>query len=244
MTAIFIKELQSFFHSSTGYLILFIFLTMNGLFLWVFPGAFNILDSGFADLSNFFLLAPWVFLFLIPAITMRSFSEEKKLGTLELLLIKPISKEKLVLAKFLGAFMLCVLALLPTLLYIVAISELGITRGNIDLGVVMGSYFGTLFLIALYTAIGIFCSTLSPNQIFAFILGGLLCFLLLYLPDMLAGLFPDGTTQQSIKTFGARIHFDSIGKGILDTRDMVYFLSLTLFFLYLAMLWIKNSGEK
>ena len=244
MVAIFLKELQSFFHSPIGYLILVIFLTLNGLFLWVFPNVFNIFSYGFADLSNFFLLMPWVFLFLIPAITMRSFAEEKKMGTLELLLIKPISIKNIVIAKFLGAFFLCVVALLPTGLYISAISELGMTKANYDLGVIMGSYFGTLFLVGLYTSIGIFCSTLSNNQIVAFVLATLLCFSLLYIPDVLSELFLEGRFQELLKNIGAQVHFDSIAKGVLDSRDIIYFLSLTGFFLFLAMTGIKKMNAK
>ncbi len=244
MYAIFIKELHAFFHATIGYLILIIFLTLSGLFLWVFPNTFNIFSAGFADLSNFFLLMPWVFLFLVPAITMRSFAEEKKMGTLELLVIKPIARRNIVIAKFLGAFFLCVVALLPTGLYITAISALGMTTANYDLGVIMGSYFGTLFLIGLYTSVGIFCSSLSNNQIVAFVLATLLCFSMLYIPDALSEMFFDGRVQEVLKNLGARVHFDSVAKGILDSRDIIYFLSLTGFFLYLAMVGIKKKHTK
>src|SRR5690606_39182336 len=178
MFAIFKREVRSFFTSPIGYLIVGSFLLLNGLFLWVFKGEYNIFDYGFADLGNFFLLAPWIFVFLVPAITMKSFSEERKMGTLELLLIKPISIGKLVSGKFLGAFLLCIIAIVPTVVYVFAISDLGVIEGNYDLGVVLGSYFGLLFLIAAYTSIGIFASTLSDNQIIAFIVGILLCFLI------------------------------------------------------------------
>ncbi|MEM1258527.1 MAG: ABC transporter permease subunit [Bacteroidota bacterium] len=176
MMAIFKKELHSFFNAPIGYLIVLFFILINGLFLWVFRGSFNIFDYGFADLSNFFLLLPWGFLFLIPAITMRSLSEERKLGTLELLLIKPISKTKIVLGKFLGAVAVGLIALVPTIVYVFAISDLGITPGNYDVGLVIGSYFGTIFLLALYCSMGIFASSLSDNQLFAFVLGAVLCF--------------------------------------------------------------------
>lgn len=186
---------------------------------------------------------PWVFLFLIPAITMRSFAEENKMGTLELLLIKPITIENIVLGKFLGAFALCLIALLPTVLYVSIISALGMTAGNYDLGVVLGSYFGTLFLIGLYTAIGIFCSALSKNQIVAFILATVLCFLLLYVPDTLSETFLEGRTQQLLQNLGARVHFDSIAKGILDSGDIIYFLSLTGFFLFLTVVQIRKNNS-
>ena len=151
MIAIFKREIQSFFTSPIGYLVVGLFLVLNGLFLWVFKGPFNIFEYGFADLGNFFLLAPWVFLFLIPAITMKSFSEEKKLGTLELLFIKPISLWETVIGKFLGTFCLALIAILPTLLYVYTISQLGVTIGNLDMGMVLGSYFGLRhWIICLY----------------------------------------------------------------------------------------------
>ena len=243
MLAIFKKEIQSFFTSPVGYLIIGLFLVLNGLFLWVFKGEFNIFDFGFADLSNFFSLAPWIFLFLIPAISMKSFSEERKLGTLELLLLKPISTPKIVLGKFWGIFVLCLLAIVPTVIYVFAISSLGIEEGNYDLGVVLGSYFGLLFLIASYASIGVFASSLTDNQVFSFILALLLAFLIFYGFEVIATLFSDGDTQEAIKYFGAKSHFKSIGKGIIDTRDIVYFLSLTGFFLYLTTIRLKNLAK-
>ncbi|MEO9511088.1 MAG: gliding motility-associated ABC transporter permease subunit GldF [Flavobacteriaceae bacterium] len=240
MFAIFKREVQSFFTSPIGYLIIGFFLLLNGLFLWVFKGDYNIFDYGFADLGNLFLLAPWIFIFLIPAITMKSFSEERKVGTLELLLIKPITLWKLVLGKFWGAWLLCILAVLPTLIYVFAISDLGIVKSNYDLGILLGSYFGLLFLIGLYTAIGIFSSTLSNNQIVSFILGVLVCFLLFNGFDATSSLFSNGETQQFVQGLGAKSHFESIAQGILDTRDLIYFISLTLLFLYLTFLRLKQ----
>jgi ABC-2 type transport system permease protein len=216
------------------------FLLLNGLFLWVFKNEYNIFDYGFADLGNFFLLAPWIFVFLVPAITMKSFSEERKMGTLELLLIKPISIWKLVLGKFWGALLLCIIAVVPTLVYVFAISKLGMVEGNYDLGVVLGSYFGLLFLMACYTSIGIFASTLSDNQIIAFLVGILVCFLIFNGFNAIATLFSDGETQQTVQSLGAKAHFDSIARGVIDTRDLVYFISLTLVFLYLTFQRLKQ----
>ena len=243
MLAIFRKEIKSFFTSPIGYLIIGLFLVLNGLFLWVFKGAFNILDYGFADLSNFFLLAPWVFLFLIPAITMKSFSEERKLGTLELLLIKPVSILKIVLGKFSGAFVLCLLAVLPTITYVFSISDLGLPSGNFDIGIVIGSYFGLLFLIATYASIGIFASSLSDNQILSFILGIAICFLIFYGFEALATLVSDGDTGQLLQSFGIKAHFESIARGIIDIRDIIYFLSLTFFFLYLTKVRLNTISK-
>ena len=240
MFAIFKREVRSFFTSSIGYLIVGSFLLLNGLFLWVFRGDYNIFDYGFADLGNFFLLAPWIFIFLVPAITMKSFSEERKMGTLELLLIKPISIWKLVLGKFWGAFLLCVIAVIPTLIYVFAISNLGMIEGNYDLGMVLGSYFGLLFLIGCYTAIGVFASTLSDNQIIAFLVGILSCFLIFNGFDALSSLFSNGDTQYFLRSLGAKSHFDSIARGVIDTRDLVYFISLTLLFLFLTYQRLKQ----
>ncbi len=243
MIAIFKREIRSFFTSVTGYLVIGLFLALNGLFLWVFKGPFNIFDYGFADLSSFFLLAPWVFLFLIPAITMKSFSEEKKLGTLELLFIKPIGLWQMVLGKFLGTFVLGLIALVPTLLYVYVVSQLGTTVGNLDMGLVIGSYFGTLFLMGCYTAVGLFASTLSENQIVAFIIGVLLCFLLYYGFEGLSTLFTDGQVAVFVQNLGMKHHFESISRGVLDTRNLIYFVSLTAFFLFLSVVQLKNTAR-
>ena len=239
MVAIFKREIESFFTSPIGYMVIGLFLVLNGLFLWVFKGPFNIFDYGFADLSNFFLLVPWIFLFLVPAITMRSFSEEKKLGTLELLFIKPISLWQTVMGKFLGSFSLTFLALIPTLLYVYTISQLGVIPGNLDMGMVVGSYFGLLFLMASYTAIGLFASTLSENQIVAFIIAMVLSFLMLYGFESLATIMPSGNTMIFVQELGMKAHFESIARGVIDTRDIVYFMSLTLFFLFLTLNQLK-----
>ncbi len=244
MLAIFKREIQSFFTSPVGYMVVGLFLILNGLFLWVFRGAFNIFDYGFADLENFFLLAPWVFLFLIPAITMRSFSEEKKLGTLELLLIKPLTIWQIVLGKFLGAITLAFITLLPTLLYVYTIAQLGTTIGNMDLGVVLGSYLGLFLLIASYAAIGVFSSAQSDNQIVAFIISVVLCFVLYYGFNGLATLFPNGETALPIQNLGMKVHFDRFSRGVLDTRDLVYFGSLSLFFLFMTSIKLKNGHRQ
>ncbi|HMB63580.1 MAG TPA: gliding motility-associated ABC transporter permease subunit GldF [Eudoraea sp.] len=240
MMAIFKREINSFFTSAAGYLVIGLFLVLNGLFLWVFKGPFNILDYGFADLSKFFLLAPWVFLFLIPAITMKSFAEEKKSGTIELLFIKPIPVWHTVMGKFLGTVTLALIAILPTLLYAYTVANLGSTVGNLDTGLVWGSYFGILFLIALYTAIGLFASALTDSQIVAFLLGLVLCFGLYYGFEALATLFPDGTASLFVGNLGMKSHFEGIAAGVLDTRDLFYFLSLAAFFLYLTVVQTNN----
>jgi ABC-2 type transport system permease protein len=237
MFAILKKEIHSFFASPIGYLVIAIFLLLNGLFLWVFKGEFNILDYGFADLSAFFLLAPWILIFLIPAVTMRSFSDEKKQGTLELLLTKPIPHYRIVLGKYLGAFILILLALIPTLLYVYTVYQLGNPIGNLDLGTIAGSYFGLLFLTSSYTAIGVFSSTLSDNQIVAFIVSVFLCFFFYIGFEGIA----DVTSSHFIDQLGMNSHYKSMSRGVLDTRDILYFLSITLFFVVLTVIRISNS---
>ncbi|MGB7786633.1 MAG: gliding motility-associated ABC transporter permease subunit GldF [Salinimicrobium sp.] len=234
MFAILKKEINSFFAGPIGYLVIGLFLLLNGLFLWVFKGQYNIFDNGFANLSPFFTLAPWIFLFLIPAITMKSFSEEIKQGTLELLLTKPISTTQLVLGKYFGALSLVILALIPTLLYVVTIYYLGKPEGNLDYGVIIGSYFGLLFLGGCYTSIGIFASILSPNQVVSFILAVFLCFISFFAFDALADLNLFSFGAFGAEDLGLSSHYESISRGVIDTRDLVYFISFSAFFLALT----------
>lgn len=241
MLAIFKREIQSFFTSPIGYLVIGLFFLLNGLFLWVFKGPFNIFDYGFADLGNFFLLAPWIFLFLIPALTMRSFSEEKKLGTLELQLIKPITHWQLAMGKFLGTFVLVLVILLPTFLCVYTISQLGVTIGNLDMGLVYGSYIGLLFLAAAYNAIGLFTSVLTENQIIAFILSTVLCFFMYYGFEALATVFSNGKLGLFIRELGMKSHFEGVARGVLDSRDFIYFISVSGFFLLLVVVQLKHG---
>lgn len=238
MKALLLREIKSFFGSPTGYLVIAIFLLLNGLFLWVFDGDFNIMNSGFADLSPFFTISPWILIFLIPAVTMRSFSDEKKQGTIELLLTRPISITGIVNGKFFGAFVLILLALLPTLIYVSVISNLGSPQGNIDMGSTTGSYFGLLFLIGGYTAIGIFTSSLSDNQIVAFIASVFLCFLFYFGFEGLAAYA--GEFSALVASLGMDYHFKSMSRGVLDTRDIIYFLSIAILFLSLTVYQLKK----
>ena len=237
MKSILLREIKSFFGSPIGYLVIAIFLLLNGLFLFVFEGEYNILNSGFADMGPFFTLTPWIFIFLIPAVTMRSFSDEKKAGTLELLLTRPLTVWQIVLGKFFGALFLIILAILPTLIYIVVLSNFSMD-GTLDYGSIAGSYFGLLFLISGYTAIGIFTSSLSDNQIVAFILSVFVCFLLYFgfegistMADQYASL---------VASFGMESHFRSMGRGVLDTRDITYFVSVAVLFLSLTVFKLKS----
>ena len=232
MFSILKKEFNSFFASPIAYLVIGIFLLINGLFLWVFKDDFNILNAGFADLNPFFYLAPWVFIFLIPAITMKSFSDEFNSGTIELLKTKPISNWQIVQGKFLAALLLVVIALLPTITYVYTVYELGNPIGNLDVGSILGSYIGLLFLAATYTAVGLFTSTLSKNQIVAFILGVFITFFLYYGFDAIANSFQENSI--TIQQLGIHQHFKSISRGVIDTRDLVYFISVTIFFLFIT----------
>lgn len=238
MKSIALRELKSFFGSPIGYLVIALFLILNGLFLWVFEGDYNILNSGFADMSPFFTLSPWILLFLIPAVTMRSFSDEKKQGTLELLLTKPLSIWEIVNGKFLGAFLLILIAIIPTFIYVIVISNLGLPEGNIDMGSTLGSYFGLLFLIASYSAIGIFTSSLSDNQIVAFLIAVFVSFFFYFGFDGIASLIP--SFSNFISAIGMQEHFKSMSRGVLDTRDIIYFASITAAFLSFTVYKLKS----
>jgi ABC-2 type transport system permease protein len=238
MKSIVLREIKSFFGSPIGYLVIAIFLIINGLFLWVFEGDYNILNSGFADLTPFFTLSPWILIFLIPAVTMRSFSDEKKQGTLELLLTKPLSIWQIVNGKFLGALLLIVMAIIPTFIYVEVISGLGMPEGNIDMGSTIGSYFGLVFLIAGYTSIGIFTSTLSENQIVAFIIAVFVCFFLYFGFEGLSTLIP--TFSNFVAALGMQTHFKSMSRGVIDSRDILYFGSITVLFLSLTVYNLKS----
>lgn len=238
MKALLLREIKSFFGSPIGYLVIAIFLLLNGLFLWVFEGEFNILNSGFADLSPFFTLAPWILIFLIPAVTMRSFSDEKKQGTIELLFTKPLSVWEIVNGKFFGALLLIIIALLPTLVYVFVLSSLGNPEGNIDMGSTLGSYFGLLFLIAGYTAIGVFTSTLSDNQIVAFIVSVFLCFAFYFGFEGIAAYA--GGFSSFVASLGMDYHFKSMSRGVLDTRDIIYFASIAILFLSFTVYKLKT----
>jgi len=238
LIAILKKEFNSFFASPIAYLVIGVFLLINGLLLFLFKDDFNILNAGFADLNSFFFVTPWVFIFLIPAITMKSFADEFSSGTIELLKTKPISNWQIVLGKFWAVLLLVVIALLSTITYVYTVYQLANPIGNIDFGATIGSYIGLLFLAATYTAIGLFTSTLSKNQIVAFILGVFSTFFLFYGFDAISNSFDNNLTIQQI---GINEHFKSISRGIIDTRDLVYFISVTIFFLFITKTRLENE---
>jgi ABC-2 type transport system permease protein len=226
MTAIFLKELQQFFSSLIGYMAIIVFLLVLGLFMFIFPDT-SILDFGYATLDSFFSIAPYIFIFLIPAITMRSFAEEINTGTIELLSTRPVTELQIILGKYFAALLLVLIAIIPTLIYFFTVYSLASPVGNIDVGGILGSYFGLFFLGAVFVAIGIFCSSITSNQIVAFILGVFLCFFIYLAFSYLSqfGIFV-GKNDYLVESFGLSAHYDAMGKGVIDTRDVVYFLSI------------------
>ncbi len=244
MFALIRKEINTFFSSAVGYLVIAIFLILNGLFLWVFKGQYNILDSGFADLSPFFQIAPWVLLLLVPAVTMRGIAEEKKQGTLELLLTKPIKTWQLVLGKYLGSLSLILIAILPSILYVIAIYILGNPSGNLDVGSTIGSYIVLLLLAATYTAIGIFSSAITNNQIVAFLIALFISFIFYFGFDGLANFDFLGANGYFFEQLGMQLHYERMSQGIIDTRDISYFLSIIFLFLALTVLFLQKSTKK
>jgi len=239
LIAILKKEFNSFFASPIAYLVIGVFLLLTSLFLFIFNNEFNILNAGFADVTPFFYLAPWVFLFLIPAITMKSFADEFNSGTIELLKTKPISDWQIVLGKFWASLLLVCIAIMPTFIYVYTVYQLGNPVGNIDFGSTIGSYIGLLFLVATYTAVGLFTSTLSKNQIVAFILGVFITFILFYGFDAISNSFINNAL--AIKKLGINEHFKSISRGVIDTRDIIYFLSVTIFFLFITKTQLEHE---
>lgn len=226
------KELNAYFSSPVAYLIIGVFLLVNGLFLWIFNDELNIINTGYADLNNFFFLAPWILLFLVPAITMKTLADEFHSGTIEILKTLPISYWQIILGKYLAALSLVCMAIIPTLIYAYSVNQLGSPTGNLDHGSTIGSYLGLLLLASAYTSIGVFSSSISNNQTVAFVLGIMTTFFFYYGFDAIADVLKGNT--YTLKLFGMREHFKSIQKGVVDTRDITYFSSLIAFFLFVA----------
>lgn len=243
MITLLIKEIRSFLSSLIGYIAIAVFITGIGTFMWLVPSesaGSNILDNGFANIDPLFILAPWVYLFLIPAITMRSFSEEKKTGTIELLLTRPLTELQIVLAKYFAGLILVIISLLPTLIYYYSVHQLGYPKGNLDTGGMWGSYIGLLLLGAGFVSVGIFASAISENQVVAFIMAVLLCFITYVGFDFIAasGLF--GKYDAFVKALGMNEHYVSMSRGVIDTRDVIYFVSIIAFFNLLSNLVLKS----
>ncbi len=234
MYALLQKEISSFFSSVNGYLVISVFLVTTGLFLWVIPGEFNILYGGYSTLEPLFYLAPWIYLFLIPAVTMRLFADEKKSGTLELLLVRPLTTYQIIWAKYLSAVIVISLSLLPTFLYFFSVYQLGNPVGNIDTGGTWGSYIGLFLLAAVYAAIGIFASSVTDNQVIAFILAIFLSFFFYTGFESIASIPALNHIQNTIIYLGIDEHYSSISRGVIDSRDIVYFGSVIAFFIVIT----------
>ncbi len=234
------KEISNFFSSLTGYIVVIVFLLSTGLFLWVFHLDFNILDFGYANIDGLFRLAPFIFLFLIPAITMRLFADENKSGTIEILLTLPLTDIQIIIAKYLAAFLLVVFSLIPTLIYFITVYQLGLPPGNLDMGGMWGSYLGLLFLGAAFVSIGLFASSITNNQIISFIVAAFLCgfayigFELIYSFDLF------GSIDLFIKSLGVNEHYSSMSRGVVDTRDIIYFLSVIVLFILLTKISLES----
>ncbi len=242
MYALFVKEVKSFLSSITGFVVIGTFLSLTGLFLWVFDTDFNIPNYGYANVNGLFILSPFVFLFLIPAITMRSFSEEKRSGTIELLLTRPLSDIQIILAKYFAAVILVILSLLPTLIYYFSVYRLGMPPGNIDSGGFWGSFIGLVFLGAAFVAIGIFASSLTVNQVVSFIIAIVLSTFFYMGFEMIYSFSLFGKFDLFIESLGISSHYTSISRGVIDTRDVIYFLSLIT--LFLGLTWYSLGRRK
>ncbi len=240
MYTLFLKELNSFLHSLIGYVVIVVFLALTGLFLWVFPGDLNILDYGYANINGLFILAPWIFLFLIPAITMRSFAEEKRAGTIEMLLTKPLTDVQIIMAKYAASLALLLFSLLPTLVFYFSAHQLGLPKGNIDTGGMWGSYIGLLFLGGAFLSIGIFASSITDNQIISFILAAVLSVFFYTGFELLSSFEWLGQADLFIKSMGIRHHYISMSRGVIDSRDVIYYVSLILVFLALTRLSLES----
>lgn len=238
---LFKKEFRSFFTSATGYIVLALFLLGTGLFLWVLPGGFNVLDGGYAQLDGLFTLAPWLYLFLCPAVTMRLFAEERSQGTLEVLFTRPASKWSLVIGKALSGWALVVMALLPTIVWYITLNFMAEPFGNVDHGAFWGSFIGLILLAGIYCAVGTFASSVSSNQIVAFILAATLCFVLFYGFALVGSLVHSGDLSRIIKSFGIDDHYKSMSRGVIYSLDLLYFFLLSTLFVWLTKLQISKK---
>ncbi len=233
MYPVFKRELFSFLNSLMAYITIGVFLLACALFLWFFPDT-SILDYGYAEMNSFFNLVPFLFIFLVPAISMRSFAEERKEGTYVLLATRPLSDWQIIFAKYFACVALVLFALLPTLVYYYSIYQLGMPKGNIDNGAVVGSYIGLFLLGSAFVAIGIFASSLTKNQVIAFVLAVFLCFFAFSGLESVSKIFELDDLGTVLINLGIAEHYQSLSRGVLDTRDLVYFISFIALFLGLT----------
>lgn len=239
MLSLIKKEIQAFLGSLIGYIVILVFLAIIGLIIWVFPGDTNILETEYASLHPLFSIAPWVFMFLVPAVTMKLFAEENRTGTIEILLTKPLTDFQIIFSKYLAGMVLVLFSLLPTLIYFATIYQLGAPVGNIDLGGMWGSYLGLLFLASAFVSIGLFSSAMSDNQVVAFIIAVFLSFFIYTGFDFISSLDLFGAIDLFIIKLGINEHYISMSRGVIDSRDAVYFISLVVFFFMLTKLKLK-----
>jgi ABC-2 type transport system permease protein len=245
MYSLFTKEIRSFLSSLIGYIVIIVFLLAISLFMWIIKGDSNVLDMGYANIDTLFAIAPWVFLFLIPAITMRSFADEKKSGTIELLLTRPLTDLQIILAKYLAGLVLVLFSLIPTLVYFYSVYKLGAPEGNIDTGGTWGSYIGLLFLGSSFVSIGLFASALTDNQIVSFILALAMSFFCYIGFEQISSLEFIGTADTLIANLGINAHYNSLSRGVIDSRDVIYFLSFnTLFIMCTRLVLQSRKWEK
>lgn len=240
MYAVFKRELFSFLSSMVAYITIGVFLLVSGLLLWFFPDT-SILDYGYADLAGFFSLVPYLFMFLIPAITMRSFAEERREGTYELLITRPITVWQIIFAKYLASLVLVLFSLIPTIVYYYSVSKLGFPEGNIDSGAVIGSYIGLFLLGAAFTSIGLFSSALTKNQVIAFVICAALCAFAFLGFDYTSQLVSLQNVEGLISNLGINQHYNAISRGVLDTRDLIYFITFSAVFLLFTKLIIGGK---
>jgi ABC-2 type transport system permease protein len=230
MWTLFKKEISGFFSTLTGTVVIAVFLLANASFIWLFRNPLNVTENGYATLDSLFALAPWIFLFLVPAITMRMISEEKRTGTMDLLFTRPVSEMQIILSKFLASWMLVLFSLLPTLVWVWSVCRLGSPPGNMDMGGTWGSYIGLLFLGGIYSSIGIFSSSLTENQIVAFITAVVLSFLVYTGFQFLGDTLGSGKAALVISQAGIASHYSSMSRGVLDSRDILYFIMVMALF--------------
>ena len=230
MFAIFKKEINGFFSSLTGYIVIIVFLLINSLFMWVFPGEWNIFDNGYAGLDTLFFISPWVFMFLVPAVTMRMIAEEKRQGTMELIYSRPITERGIVYGKYFASVALVLLALLPGVIYYISVYQLGESPGNLDKGGTMGSFLGLFFLASVYASAGIYASSLTDNQVIAFILAVVICFVLFMGFDSFAYLPGLKKLDEFVIRLGINEHYKSISRGVIDIKDVIYFAAVAILF--------------
>lgn len=239
MITLYKKEISIFFSTIIGYLIIGLFLLISSLILWHDISEINILDNAYASLDSFFSIAPLIFLLFIPAVSMRVFSEEFNTGTIETLITKPISSFEIVTAKFFAVLSLVIIAILPTITYVISIYFLGETTGNLDLAAVVGSYIGLLLLSSIFASISVYASSLSSNQIVAFILAIIISSFFFFGFDILSQLPYLQIVDLTLQKIGISYHYNMMSKGLLKVSDLVYFISVSLLFIKLTEIVIK-----